>query len=71
MASMSNDVAILRDRVQQKDLEMSTNHGRLQEVSQQIDVDARRRMNDSDYNMSRLEERLDLNMNIRKDWTRS
>ena len=55
MASMSNDVAIRLNRLQQKDLEMSSNHGRLQEVSQQVDIEARRRMNDSEYNISRLE----------------
>ena len=55
MASMSKDKAMLRDRLQQKDHEMSANHGRLQEVSQQIDIGARRRMTDSEYKNSRLE----------------
>ena len=36
MPSMSN----LRDRLQQHNHEMSTNHGKLQEVSQQIDIEA-------------------------------
>ena len=55
MADMSNGVAILRDRLQQRDQEMSTNHGRLKEVSQHIDIEARRRMIDSEYNISRFE----------------
>ena len=55
MASMWNDVAIVRGRLQQKDQETSTNHERLQEVYQLIDIEARRRMNDSEYKSSRLE----------------
>ena len=47
---------------------MSTSYGRQQEVSHQIDIEARRRITDSEYTISRLEEeRSDLNAILRED----
>ena len=55
MTNMSNDISLLRDRLQENDQEMSTNRGRLQEVTRQIDNEARRRCNGSEIRFSRVE----------------
>jgi predicted nuclease with TOPRIM domain len=58
LALMSTDVSTLRDSLQRKNHEMSANHSKFNEATQQFDIENQRRLSKSEYNISQLEDQI-------------